>query len=56
MAATLRPVVPRQDHLGDDAQAGVVVAGMPARELVGLIYPDRVVLGGDSRGLFDDDP
>jgi hypothetical protein len=27
----------------------------PARELVGPIYRDRVVLGCDSRGLFDDD-
>jgi hypothetical protein len=27
----------RNDRLGDAAQAGVVVAGVPAHELVGLI-------------------
>jgi hypothetical protein len=36
------------DRLGDDAHADVVVAGVPAHELVGLIYRDRVVLDGDS--------
>ena len=44
------------DRLSDGAQAGVVVAGVPAHELVGVIDRDRFPLGGDPFGLFDDDP
>ena len=44
------------DRLSDDTQAGVVVAGVPSHELVGLIDWDRVLMGGDPLGLFDDDP
>jgi len=44
------------DRLGDRAQAGVVVAGVTAHELVGVIDRDRLPLGGDPLGLFHDDP
>jgi hypothetical protein len=44
------------DRLGDHAQAGVVVAGVTAHELVGVIDCDRLPLGGDPLGLFDDNP
>jgi hypothetical protein len=44
------------DCFGDRAQAGVVVAGVAAHELVGVIDRDRFPLGGDPLGLFDDDP
>ena len=43
------------DRLGDHPQAGVVVAGVPAYELVGLFDGDRVLVGSDPLGLFDDD-
>ena len=43
-------------RLGDHPQAGVVVAGVPAYELVGLFDGDRVLVGSDPLGLFDDDP
>src|SRR5450631_4909968 len=35
------------DRLGDHAQAGVVVAGVPAHELVGVIDRDRFPVRGD---------
>ena len=44
------------NRLGDQPKAGVVVSGVPAHELVGLIDGDRVLVSGDSLGLFDDDP
>ena len=44
------------DCLGNCSQAGVVVAGVRAYELVGLIDSDSMALGGDPLGLFDDDP
>ena len=44
------------DCLSDRAQAGVVVAGVSAHELVGVIDRDRFPVGGDPLGLFDDDP
>jgi hypothetical protein len=44
------------DRLGNRAQAGVVVTGVRAYELVGMIDRDRVLLGGDPLGLFNDDP
>jgi len=44
------------DRLGNCSQAGVVIAGMRAYELVGLIDSDSMALGGDPLGLFDDDP
>jgi len=44
------------DRLCDRPKAGVVVAGVPAHEPVGLVDGDRVLLGGDPLGLFDDDP
>jgi len=44
------------DRLSDRAQAGMVVAGVPSHELVGVIDRDRFPLGGDPLGLFDDDP
>ena len=44
------------DRHSDRAQAGVVVAGVPAHELVGVIDRDRFPLRGDPLGLFDDDP
>jgi hypothetical protein len=44
------------DRLSDDTQAGVVVAGVSSHELVGLIDRDRLLMGGDPFGLFDDDP
>jgi hypothetical protein len=44
------------DCLGDDTQAGVVVACVSPHELVGLIHRDRVLIGGHSLGLFDNNP
>ena len=44
------------DRLGDEPQAGVVVAGVRAHQLVGLIEGDGVLLGGDPFGLLNDDP
>jgi hypothetical protein len=46
--------LPGDDPLGDDPQAGVVVAGVPAHQLVGLFRVDRVPV--DSPGLFDGGP
>ena len=44
------------DRLSDRAQAGVVVAGVPAHELVGVIDRNRFPLRRDPLGLFEDDP
>src|ERR1035437_4952628 len=44
------------DGLSDRAQAGVVVAGVPAHELVGVIDRDRFVLRRDPLCLFDKNP
>ena len=44
------------DCLSDRSQAGVVVAGVPAHELVGVLDRDRSPLRGDPLGLLDDDP
>src|SRR5450631_2082108 len=44
------------DRLRDHSQAGVVVAGVPAHALVGLIDADRVLMRGDPFGLLDDNP
>jgi len=46
----------RNDRLGDHPQAGIVVAGVAADQLVGLIDADRLLLGRDPLGLLDDDP
>src|SRR5664279_2361219 len=43
------------DCLSDRAQAGMVVAGVAAHQLVGMIDRYRSLLGGDPLGLFDDD-
>ena len=34
----------------------LLFASVPSHELVGLIDPDRVLMGGDPFCLFDDDP
>jgi hypothetical protein len=44
------------NRLSNDPQAGVVVADMPAHQLVCLVNRDRVLACGDPFGLFDDDP
>jgi hypothetical protein len=44
------------DRLSDRAQAGVVVAGVPAHELIGVIDRDRFPLRRDPLGLFDNNP
>ena len=44
------------DGLSDRAQAGVVVAGVTAHELVGVIDRDRFPLRRDPLGLFDNNP
>ena len=44
------------DCLSDRAQAGVVLAGVPAHELVGVIDRNRFPLRRDPLGLFDNNP
>jgi hypothetical protein len=40
------------NRLGDHPHAVVVVAGMAAHPQVGLVDRERVLVGGDSLGLF----
>src|SRR5665811_1231966 len=44
------------DCLSDGTDAGVVAARVSAHQMEGLIHRDRVLLGCDPLGLFDDDP
>ena len=43
------------DRLCNRPQAGAVVTGVRTYELEGLTDRDRMPLGGDPLGLFDDD-
>ena len=45
----------RNDCLSDRTDAGVVAARVSAHQMEGLIHRDRMLLGRDPLGLFDDD-